>query len=123
MPSRFGFQPGEVAQSGQSTIGNTLWDAVFKRCLNGTTELVAYVEGSELAEFFAKALNDALAQPTCDQPTVHILHQGWPLCNFSTKVPGEWPANHIWAPMGSSMANCAQCLAVEKLPRVPDSDS
>jgi hypothetical protein len=53
-------QPGEVAQPGTQVMphSNVSWDAVF--AVNGTSSrLIAYVEGQELAQFFADKLNEA----------------------------------------------------------------
>jgi hypothetical protein len=44
--------------------------------------------------------------------TVHILHHGWPLCGFSTRVPREWPEDHRWVRIDSDDANCVGCIGV-----------
>lgn len=46
----------ERAQAGQQDLKGVLWDAVFAVSRDGS-RLLAYVDGSELAEFFAQALN------------------------------------------------------------------
>lgn len=115
MTSKSILREGETAEVGQQLLnysnGFRLWDAVFRRKANGSVELLAYVEGADVAEFFANALNQ---QQQASKQVVHILHQGWPLCNFSTKVPGEWPPNHVWAYRGNPQANCPQCLEADK---------
>jgi len=45
--------------------------------------------------------------------TVHILDRGLPLCEFSSKVPAEWPHLHIWTRMETHYeANCGRCKRV-----------
>lgn len=30
--------------------------------------------------------------------TLHVLHEGLPLCGFTRKVPRDWPEGHVWVP-------------------------
>lgn len=32
---------------------------------------------------------------------VHVLHHGFPLCEFSREVPADWPVGHGWIWMRS----------------------
>lgn len=27
---------------------------------------------------------------------IHVLHHGFPLCDFTRDVPGDWPKDHQW---------------------------
>jgi len=48
--------------------------------------------------------------------TIHILHHGWPLCQFTEELPCDWPWGHVWisALDGKEIASaggdlCAEC--------------
>ena len=42
--------------------------------------------------------------------TVHALHHGLPLCNFSSDMPVNWPPMHAWtSPKDIKNINCASC--------------
>lgn len=42
--------------------------------------------------------------------TVHFLHEGRPLCDFSELAPAQWPAGHQWTYAGGIGGNCKGCL-------------
>jgi hypothetical protein len=50
--------------------------------------------GQEVLRAADRAAN--FRKPPYQKTTVHLLRHGLPLCGFSTKVPGEWPPNHVW---------------------------
>jgi len=56
-----------------------------------------------------RALLNAIESLT--PPAVHILDAGVPLCGFSDKVPGEWPAGHKWVRRDEAGATCPRCRA------------
>lgn len=43
--------------------------------------------------------------------TVHVLHYGLPLCQFSVNPPCEWPRGHKWVGVedAKELATCEQC--------------
>ncbi len=42
--------------------------------------------------------------------TVHVLRSGRACCNFSLRVPGEWPNGHLWVPQKEwQKASCGEC--------------
>jgi hypothetical protein len=44
--------------------------------------------------------------------TVHILHFGLPLCDFTRDIPGRWPAGMTWVSIyDASHATCEDCRA------------
>jgi hypothetical protein len=44
---------------------------------------------------------------------VHILAAGYPLCMFTTLLPGYWPRGHVWVSIAEtgfdSHELCAEC--------------
>lgn len=34
--------------------------------------------------------------------TVHVLHHGYPLCDFTRDVPSDWPLGHKWVSIEQS---------------------
>ena len=47
---------------------------------------------------------------------IHVLHQGFPLCGFSTKLPREWPKGHSWVRANDPRLkpDCSGCIEEEK---------
>ena len=45
---------------------------------------------------------------------IHILHEGFTLCKFSSEVPRDWPKGHIWVGIGEgiSYATCVNCIRI-----------
>ena len=44
------------------------------------------------------------------EQTVHALLHGQPLCEFSSAVPAEWPAGHVWTQIEDiENINCSFC--------------
>ena len=46
------------------------------------------------------------------EPIVHILRHGFPLCQFTTHPPKDWPENHVWVGLDSGdtdKSNCKKC--------------
>jgi len=49
---------------------------------------------------------------------VHALNMGRALCNFSRKVPDQWPEGHRWVPADRiELVTCQDCLDVIRLHR------
>jgi len=82
-----------------------------------TPELLAYIQlprdtvkmrnpAGEIA--LPERLTSTLERP----PTVHILHHGYPLCDFATGTPASWPVGHSWVRLGEQGANCETCVNV-----------
>ena len=45
--------------------------------------------------------------------TVHILHFGLPLCEFTRDVPARWPLGMTWVSLDdATQATCEACMAV-----------
>lgn len=53
-----------------------------------------------------------------DASTVHILRHGLPLCGFTTRVPGDWPAGNTWVPVDDELVSCPGCMEAAKNPTV-----
>ena len=46
-----------------------------------------------------------------DELVVHLLEHGRPLCNFSDKVPRDWPPGHRWvAREHLEEITCPRCM-------------
>lgn len=71
----------------------------------------------------AKSFKEANAQVTrmrevvadlsseTDEPRIHVLLVGLPLCGFCLSVPAEWPEGHKWVSLThAGEANCPTCL-------------
>ena len=43
-----------------------------------------------------------------NEPMVHFLRSGFPLCKFSTELPANWPDGHKWSDDWSHV-NCLDC--------------
>ena len=72
--------------------------------LNGVyTELVAR------RAYASRAPRTSQTEPI----TVHILHNGRPLCRFNANVPSEWPEGHRW--IGRDAVEDANCPACRKV--------
>jgi len=56
-------QPGEKATAGSQELRGVLWDAVFIATENGNARILAYVDGADIAEFFADCLNQQQEKP------------------------------------------------------------
>jgi hypothetical protein len=57
--------------------------------------------------------------------TVHVLRDGWPLCQFSSELPGQWPTGHVWVRVDDwNQATCPKCRywAQHSLGAVPGLD-
>lgn len=55
---------------------------------------------------------DIERMPLIPRPAVHLLHQGQPVCGFSTEVPGKWPEGHRWASSHDfDKVTCPACRA------------
>jgi hypothetical protein len=48
--------------------------------------------------------------------TVHVLRYGRALCDFSLKVPGEWPTGHAWVRQEEwPKATCRECRRLSEV--------
>lgn len=53
--------------------------------------------------------------------TIHFLHHGFPLCDFTRETPNKWPHSHKWAAVGNEEVlkhpgMCTRCrLAAEAI--------
>ena len=85
------------------------------------TQANTYGKTIRLARF--AYVDDILViSPQPNVPTAHILHAGFPLCQFSLQAPVHWPPGHIWIglserakgpPDGYSMCKDCASLAAE----------
>jgi hypothetical protein len=78
-------------------------------------------EGTDVdADYALAEAIEALAElRSPSSPGIHILHEGQPLCHFTSLLPGRWPPGNSRVRMEeASEATCAECLAAPR-PAVP----
>jgi hypothetical protein len=67
----------------------------------------------------SKVIMPEVKKPQDTTIVVHLLRAGSAVCQFSTKVPAEWPANHKWASSTAELKSlkppstpCGECVRV-----------
>ena len=73
-----------------------------------------YEEQQSRIDALAYALVDAVEALVAVQspPAIHIVQAGYPLCQFTSLLPGAWPAGHSWVRLEEAKdATCADCIA------------
>ena len=104
----------ELAEAKRQLADRVGRSALEQRVLDAA---IAWSESSEETGTAVDAdivLADAVEALVAERspPAVHILHASYPLCRFTSLLPGAWPTGHSWVRVEEArFATCADCIA------------